>query len=86
MTNNLSLAQAATLLHEFTGAPRAHPATMNRYCGKGIVGPNGDRIVLASIRRGRMRFTSASAVRDFFESTNPPSHADSESELASDGI
>ena len=83
--NDLSLAKAATLLQELTGAPRAHPATMNRYCDKGIVGPNGDRIRLRSVRRGRMRFTSETAVREFFEATNPPSHEDADSELVADG-
>ena len=84
--NDLSLSQAALLMQRLTGAPKPAPSTMNRWCERGVTAPNGSRVKLASRRRGRYRYTSELAVRNFLQAMNPPSHEDADAELAAEGL
>lgn len=79
---NLRLSAAARLF----GEPRPSPSTLNRWCDRGVTGPGGGRIVLRSQRRGRYRFTSEEACREFLERLNLPTHEEADEDLQADGM
>ena len=67
----------------FPGRPST--TTLNRFCAKGVRGPGGQRVVLASMKVGGVRYTSAAAVHQFLGALNPPRHDEAEAELVNDG-
>lgn len=62
----ITASQVARLAEVKVNGRAPHVATIHRWIMPGIVGPDGDRIRLETVRTPRGRVTSREAVRRFF--------------------
>jgi hypothetical protein len=80
----MSYAQAATFVPPRNGR-RVHASTVMRWGSDGVIGPDGERIRLATLRVGGRRLITLDALEDFLAKLNADSPADareSETDIA----
>lgn len=71
----MSYAQAATFVPQRNGK-RAHASTVMRWAHDGVIGPDGERIRLATLKVGGRRLITLAALEDFLAKLNADSPAD----------